>query len=888
MKKLYIIDASGYLFRSYFAIRNITNARGESTNALFGFIRSVMKLIKDFHPDYIVAVFDGPNNSSAREAIYSDYKAHRSEMPGDLGYQIRWAHQFCELMGIPHLNIADVEADDTMGTVALWGKQHSFTTYLCTSDKDMCQLVDEKTFILNTFKENLVWGVAEVEQNFGVPPKQMVDWLAIVGDSSDNVPGIPGFGPKTATALLQEAGSLDNMLSHPEKIANQKRRDVVLQEKEKVLLSRKLVSLKTDVEIPNDLNFYALKPPKMVDLKDFYASMNFNSLIRELEEAPVAQESKPVLAESTAYHLVDDEQALHKLIQLLSQHKEICFTTEATHTQPLKGELLGLGFSVKEKDAWYVPVEGVLGKQKVLEALKPLFLSHGFYGHNVKYDILVLAKEGIEVKKITFDTTLASYLLNSHSRQHNLEHLTLEYFGKIMTSIESLTGKGKKEISLREVEIAKVVHHCCEMADFSFRLKQVLEQQLQERKLLKLLLELELPLLPVLAKMEKAGIFVDLPYLSHMSKELMREIQHLEQEIYQMAGETFNLNSPKQLSHILFTKMGIHPPKKTATGHSTNADVLESLREEHPLAGKLLDYRVLEKLRSTYVDALPEEVNPKTERIHCNFNQTVTATGRLSCQDPNLQNIPVRSDLGRKIRKAFRPQKEGWSYLAADYSQIELRLLAHLSEDLRLIEAFKNHEDIHTRTAAAILHIPIDQVTKGQRYQAKAVNFGIVYGQQAFGLSQELGIDVKEAGNFINAYFNQFPLIRKFVEECKEKTRQTGRAVTMTGRERLIPEIHSKNHMIRVAAERLAVNTPLQGTAADLIKMAMIQIDRELCKENLRAEMILQIHDELLFEVPNEEIPQLEKLVRNIMQNVFSLKVPLVVDITIGKNWEEC
>jgi DNA polymerase-1 len=894
MKKLYLIDASGFLFRAYFAIRNITNARGESTNALFGFIRSLLKLFKDFHPDHVVAVFDGENNSAAREAIYEQYKAHRSECPKDLGYQIDWAREFCELMGIPHLNISNVEADDTMGTVAKWAEKQGYTSFLCTSDKDMCQLVNEQIKILNTYKDNLILGPAEVEENFGVRPDQIIDLLAIIGDSSDNVPGVSGIGPKTASALLKEYGTLDNLLAQVDQLTG-KKREQLTQGREMALLSRKLVELNTEVEVPHDESFYKLGAPNRPKLREFYADKNFNTLIKELEETPAAaaEQTSPQMmqvAEETDYQLVDDQKALQELVHLLAEQKEICFKTFADDWHPMRGGLVGMAFCVKERQAYYLPVNGSLGLEAVVKAIKPIVESPhlDFFGHNVKFDIELLSHYGIKIPHLTFDTILASYLLNSHIRQHSVDSLALEYWSRIKSSLQSLTGKGKHEIPVQNLPALNLTPYCCEEADLIFRLKQHLSTLLEERNLSKVLLELELPLTSVLAEMERHGIYVDVADLQEKSKEFARQIRQLEGEIYQLAGEEFNLNSPKQLSAILFQKLGIHPPKKTATGHSTNAEVLESLVDEHPIAAKLLEYRAVEKLRSTYVDALPAEVNSKTKRIHCNFNQTVAATGRLSCQDPNLQNIPVRTELGRSIRGAFKPQQQGWSFLGADYSQIELRLLAHFSEDPTLIEAFQHHQDIHAHTAATVMNIPIEQVTPEQRHQAKAVNFGIVYGQQAFGLSQGLKIDVKEASAFIKKYFERYSHVKAFVEGNKQKARETGKAVTIIGRERLIPEIHSKNFVLRGAAERLAMNTPLQGSAADLIKLAMLEVDRQLRKHQLHSFMILQIHDELVFEAPDQELDQLKNIVKTAMEGIFKLKVPLVVNISIGKNWEEC
>jgi DNA polymerase-1 len=890
MQKLYVIDASGYLYRSYFAIRNMTNAKGESTNALFGFIRSIQKLIKDFHPDHIVAVFDGPRNAAKRVAIYPEYKAHRAQMPADLRYQIEWAHKFCELAGIPQLNVPEAEADDVMGSVGKWASHHDCEVFLCTSDKDMCQLVNDKVFILNTHKENLLLNAEEVEKIHGVPPNKIIDLLSIVGDASDNIPGLSGFGPKTAVELLKSMGSLDYILEHPEEVPGKKKQETIINDKEKALISRRLVIIDTDVDFPKEKDFFHVKPIHKEELKEFYASMNFNSLIKELEQATSETSSQKQTPEEVQYTLVDDESAFQELLNRLKKEKEICFDTETTDIHPLAAELVGIGFAVKPGTAWYVPVNGQLGLKKVLEGVKSLFENKaiGFFGHNVKYDYHVLQNYDITVANVCFDTILASYVLNSHARQHSLDALSLEYFGKVKIATSELIGKGKKQITMREVPIPDVSHYCCEDVDYTVRLKQLFEPLLQERKLEKLYRTIELPLMPILAGMERHGIFLDVPHLEHSSVDVSKEISQLQSDIFGMAGKEFNLNSPLQLKKILFEDLQIPYPKKRASDLSTNEEILQLLQGEFPIAGKILEYRKVEKLRSTYIETLPKEVNPKTGRIHCTFNQAGTATGRLACQDPNLQNIPVRTAAGRKIREAFRPEKKGWSYLAADYSQVELRLLAHLSEDPQLIESFKNNEDIHARTAAAIYNIPLTDVTKEQRYSAKAVNFGIIYGQQAYGLSQELGISPAEAAKFIETYFSRFTRVREFLESCKEKARKTGRAVTITGRERLIPEINNNNGMLRAQAERLAVNTPLQGTAADIIKMAMLKMDSLLHKEHKLGYMILQIHDELIFEVPDFELLDFEPLVRESMERVISLKVPLLIDITIGKNWKEC
>lgn len=887
MEKLYVIDASGYLYRNYFAIRGMTNPKGESTNSIYGFIRSVLKLMKDFHPDHIVAVFDGPKSIASRVEIYKDYKAHRKEMPGDLRYQIEWAQQYCDMMGIPKLCVTGVEADDTIGSVACWAADKGYHVYMCTSDKDMAQLVGEHIHLLNTFKENQILDAKGVEEAYGVPPHLIIDLLALTGDASDNVPGIAGIGPKTATSLLQQFGSLEEILNNPEKVGG-KKTQVIIDQAENARISRQLVTINSQVDFPKDKTFFSLKQPDLPKLKEFFTYMNFHSLLRELDEATPA-EAKQTAIEGN-YQVVDDAEEFKKLLEDLAKHSEVCLDILATESCPLRGEIVGLAFATDPKKAFYLPANGKLGLKFILEGLKPLLENPkiGFFGHNLKEDMHHLKDYGITIASVTFDIAIASYILNSHKRQHSMETLLLEQFGKVKAPISDLTGKGRKQIGLLDVPIEQLCVYCCEDVDATYRLKLQFEKELEERKLSRVFKEIELPLVHVLMEMERQGIYLDVPCLEEVSKYVVGKINRLEEEIYTLAGEHFNLNSPKQLGEILFTKLGIPAPKKTSTGLSTNADVLEFLAPDYPIASKMLEYRTVEKLRSTYIDALPAMISPKDQRIHCTFNQFVAATGRLSCQDPNLQNIPIRSEMGRLVRQAFRPQKKGWSYLAADYSQIELRLLAHLSNDPILLNAFQNNEDIHVHTASIIFDIPLEQVTKEQRNQAKAVNFGVIYGQGAFGLSQALGIEVRKASAFINTYFQRYSKVKEYLESSKEKSRQTGKAVTVTGRERIIPEINSKNGILRSAAERLAINTPLQGTAADLIKLAMLKIDQKLRKDKNLGYMILQVHDELIFEIPDFEIVSLEPMIRSTMESVFKLKVPLLVDITIGKNWKEC
>ncbi|MBS0606270.1 MAG: DNA polymerase I [Parachlamydiales bacterium] len=893
MQSLYIVDAVNFLFRSYYAIGPMSNPKGASTNALYGFIRSIYKIINDFSPDYFIAVFDGPDNKKSRTAIYKEYKGHRAGMPEDLFPQLDQAQYFCEIAGIPSLTLSGVEADDTMGSVAKWAEKKGINVFLCSSDKDLCQLVTDHVKLVHPHKDNLVVDRKKVKELFGVRPDQMIDYLAMVGDASDNIPGLEGFGPKTAASLLEEFGTLEKILANPDRLSG-KKREVVINGQEIALLSKQLATIQTDLDIPHEELFYHLKTPDLPRVQAFYHEMHFLSLLRELSApqapAPTKTKSSSTADDKTSYQLINDEDSLAELVRSLSSEKEICVDTETTSVKPMWAQLVGIGLGSSHGKAYYIPLNGDIKREKVVQIVKPLLENPDicFIGHNIKYDMHVLANEGIELSSAGFDTLLASYLINPHVQRHNLDELSLEHFGKVKIPIDDLIGKGKKQITMAEVPIEEVCAYCCEDVDYTLRLKTLFQKELEKADLTSLFATIEMPLISVLFRMERAGIYVDVNKLEKMSHELSRELHHLEKQIYAIAGESFNINSPKQLSVILFEKMGIKPPKKTATGYSTAADVLESLQESAPIVKKILEYRTLEKLRSTYVDALPEQIYPKTHRIHCTFNQSIAATGRLSCQDPNLQNIPVRTEAGKKIREAFKPQKPHHTFVSADYSQIELRLLAHLSQDPALIAAFEAGEDIHAYTASLVFDVPLNKVTPQMRYQSKAVNFGIVYGQQAYGLSQELGIEFKEAAAFIETYFERYKKIKEFLNFCKDSVRKTGRAVTLTGRQRPIPDIHSKNPMLRAQAERLAVNTPLQGTAADLIKLAMLAVDALLKKEFGHTAMILQIHDELLFEVPDDQVDKLSKKVKHVMETVMDLSVPLVVDISIGKNWGEC
>lgn len=892
MKKLYILDAVNFLFRSYYAIGSMTNPKGDSTNALYGFIRSVFKLIKEHSPTHLVAVFDGPENTKSRRELYSDYKIHRSGMPEDLIYQLNWAIEFCEIAGIPSLVVPGVEADDVMGSLAKWTEENGVTSYLCSSDKDLAQLVKPHTFVLNIHKNNLVLDREKVKEIYGVFPEQIIDLLAMMGDSSDNIPGLPGIGPKTAASLLEEYETLENIYTQIDTLKG-KKKDIFLENKDSALLSKQLATIHVGIPFPKQETFFKLKEPDLEKVKALYQEMHFMTLLKELHLPEKKSEELDLdfgVDDSVlTYTLINDEKELEKLIHLLEKEKELCIDTETTSLSIHDAKLVGIGVGKQAKEAWYIPLNGNIAPDRVIALCKPLLENPqiAFFGHNIKYDLHILQlAAGIHVRTIGFDTMVASYLLAPQKQRHSLDALSLELFGKVKTPTSDLIGKGKKQITMAEVPIEKVAAYCAEDVDYTIRLKEKLEKNLLEQGLDTLFRTLELPLIPVLMGMEEKGIFLDREKMEQMHQYLEEKIDELKEIIFDLAKQEFNLNSPRQLGEVLFERMEIRPAKKTATGYSTAADVLDALRDTHPIISHILTYRALEKLRSTYVDALPNQVNQKTGRIHPNFSQSTAATGRLSCQDPNLQNIPVRSEEGRKIRTAFIPEKEGWRFLSADYSQIELRLLAHLSDDPALIKAFQEGEDIHAFTAALVYDVPLEEVTPKMRYSAKTVNFGILYGQSAFGLSKELGIAVEEAKAFIETYFQRYKKVRDYLTACVENVKEKGYSLTLMGRKRPIPEIDNKNAFIRSAAERLAINTPLQGTSADLIKKAMIEIDRYM--QEKKGFMILQIHDELVFELPSAEIDEVGTKVKGLMEGAMELKIPLVVDISIGKNWGEC
>jgi len=889
---LYLIDGSSYIFRAFYGIRQfLSNSKGLPTNALYGFTTMLSKVVRDEQPDYLAVVFDS-KAKTFRHDMYPEYKANRDTPPEELAEQFPYFEPLVEAFNMVSLRQDGFEADDIIGTLAKMGEQAGMAVTIVSGDKDMMQLISPNVHMLDTMKDKR-FKKPEVIDKFGVPPEKVIEVMGLMGDSSDNIPGVKGVGPKTATELIQKYGSIEELYKHIDEIEKQKLKDKLETDKDNALLSRKLVTIDTEMKLDCEVADLKMKEPDIEKLRAMFTELGFQSLLAGLPEA--GQESGALPADESKkveshYETIMDKQALDALVKKLKKVKEFALDLETTSKHPVVAEMVGISFSWAEGEACYIPVShrylGVpeqLDKQKVIEALKPLLEDGKLkkFGHNIKYDLIVLANEGVALKGIAFDSMLASYVLDPSKRQHGLDALALEMLGHQNITYADVAGKGAKQIGFDEVEIEPAAEYAAEDSDITWRLTHALKARLKDETL-KLYEELELPLIDVLAAMEQAGVRVDREHLKKLSRQLDKDLKKLENEIYALAGEPFNINSPKQLAVILFEKLGLEGKKKT----STDMSVMEELADEHELPAKIVNFRQLSKLKSTYVDALPLEIFDKTGRVHTSYNQTVAATGRLSSSDPNLQNIPIRSDLGKEIRQAFVAEGDGW-LLSADYSQIELRILAHLSGDPALIRAFKKGEDIHTRTAAEIFGQPLDAVDEDGRRMAKAVNFGIVYGLSAFGLSRQLKISPRDAKEFIDQYFDLYKNVKTFMDRTIEDARQIGYTVTVMNRRRYLPDLHSKNRQVRESAERVAINSPVQGSAADMIKVAMVRLHRNLAKQKLKSKMIMQVHDELVFECPAQEKKEVEALVKSEMEGVWPMKVPVVVHLDWGRNWDE-
>ena len=884
---LYLIDGSAYIYRAYHAIRSLSNSRGLPTNATYGFTRMLIKLMTDRRPSHVAMFFDA-KGPTFRHERFADYKANRPPMPDDLVQQLPWIRKVTEAFNIPVFEMAGYEADDLIGTLARHGEAGGFQVVMVTGDKDFKQLVTDHCTIWDPMKDKTI-DPATIREDYDLTPAQIIDVMGLSGDTSDNVPGVPGIGEKTAVKLIQTFGSLDGVYADIDRITAKKQKTNLITFKDQAQLSRELVTIATDA--PIDFDPAALEAGAADDdaLTALFAELEFRQLQQEYAHPDESVERD--------YQAITEPAALDALIERLKAADRFALDTETTSTDPMRARLVGISVAVTPGQAWYIPVDHrylgaprQLAAETVLERLRPVPADPAIakIGQNIKYDWMVLRRHGVDLAGVDFDTMVASYLLDPGKRAHNLDQIALDHLGHKTIKYEEVAGKGKNAVTFDQVLVEKAIPYACEDADITLSVYAIFSPLLEENNLSELMNTVEMPLVPVLLEMEMTGVCVDRDRLHDLSKSFAGQLEQLERQIFEVAGERFNINSSQQLGQILFDKLKLPVQKKTKkkTGYSTDVEVLTTLARSHELPALVLRHRSLAKLKSTYADALIELIHPETGRIHTSFNQTVAATGRLSSSDPNLQNIPIRTEEGREIRKAFVP-RHGWRFLAADYSQIELRILAHCSEDPILIQSFVDDEDIHTRTASEVFQVFPQMITDDLRRQAKAINFGIIYGMSAFGLARELDISNKMAQTYIDHYFDRYQGVKAFIEQTIAAAHETHRTSTLLGRIRQLPDIASRNRNVRQFAERTAVNTPIQGTAADLIKLAMIHVDRRLREEKMQTAMLLSVHDEMIFEVPPEEMAAATDIVREEMENVWALAVPLKVNIASGDNWAE-
>ncbi|QDT68694.1 DNA polymerase I [Planctomycetes bacterium MalM25] len=901
---VYVVDAHSLIFQVFHAIPEMTSPRGEPVNAVFGFTKDLLKLIEEKRPDALICAFDPPGDTF-RHDLYPVYKGERGEMPGELRSQFPMIQSVVEALGVPIVSVPRFEADDVLATVSRLCDEAEVRCRLVTGDKDCRQLITEHVAVYNIRKDHVYDAVA-LESDWGIRPDQVVDFQALVGDKVDNVPGVPLIGPKIARELLTQFGDLKGVLDNAELVKGAKRKQNLMEGREMALLSQQLVRLDQHMAIEIDWQAARIGEHDHDRLAELFAGFGFRSLGERAAALGGGGGVEQAQWEAD-YRVVDTPETLDELVETLRGCETIAVDTETTSINQREAQLVGIAVGWAEGEAAYVPVRGpdgdrVLPVDLVLEKLRPILENPSVakVGQNLKYDAVVFRGAGVTLRGVAFDTMIASYLLDAGERTHNLDVLSERYLGHTTTKISELIGKGKNQKRIDSVPVADVGAYAGEDADVPFRLWPLLHDRLDQQSLLTLADDLETPLIEVLAEMEWNGVRVDKQRLAELSTQFGDRLQELAEEIELLVGHPFNLASPKQLAAVLFQELGLPVVKKTKTGPSTDASVLEQLAEQHPLPKLIVEHRQYAKLRGTYVDALPELVNAETGRVHCSFNQVVAATGRLSCSDPNLQNIPIRTEEGRQIRSAFTSAESGWKLLSADYSQIELRVLAHFSEDETLCQAFAEGQDIHTLVASQVNGVSLDEVTSDLRRGAKAVNFGIIYGQSAFGLAKSLGIPQDEAARFISDYFARYPGVADFMLDTLQTCHQQGYVETLLGRRRAISGVRApgppkgslfddRPQPIQMnLPERTAVNTVIQGTAADLIKLAMLAVHRRMREEGLRAKLILQIHDELVFDTPEEELDQLTTLVTEEMQNVAELRAPLAVDVGVGDNWAEC
>jgi DNA polymerase-1 len=885
----YVLDAFSLIFQVFHAIPEMTGPSGQPTQAVFGIFRDLMNLYRERKPDYLAAAFDGPG-PVFRSEIYAEYKANRPEMPDDLVPQIPVIRRLFEGFRVPVLIEPGMEADDIIATLARRAEERGLDVVIVTADKDARQLISDQVRVLNLRKNKYI-DSAELEKEWGIRPDQVVDFLALTGDSVDNVPGVPGIGEGFAASFLKEFGTLDYLLANLSRVKQPKKQQSLRDHAETARRARTLVRLRDDLAIPLDWELLKTQLPNVESLKALCGECGFHRFRDELEiqYAPLKIER----SWQAVYHTVNSPEAVARFIDELKSQPKICIDTETTGIDPLRADLVGISMSWRAGEAYYLPVRGpagssLLDQASTLEWLRPVLLDPAVekVGQNIKYDMLALKRAGLELAGPITDTMVLSYLLESGERNHNLDQLSQRLLDHTMIPITDLIGKGKNQGRMDDVPLEKITEYAGEDADATWRIAQILAERVRAEGLWDLYAELERPLISVLARMEAAGIKVDVERLQQLSREFAARMDAIETEVYALAGRTFNINSGPQLRQVLFDELKLPPLQKTPKGEqSTAQDVLEELALKHPVPALLIQHRQLAKLKSTYLDALPALVNPDDGRIHASFNQSVAATGRLSSSDPNLQNIPVRTQDGRQIRQAFLAGRPGWLLLTADYSQIELRILAHYSDDPALCRAFARDQDIHRAVASRIFQVAEADVDDRMRGVAKTVNFGVVYGQSAYGLSSRLGISQAEAASFIEAYFQEYAGVDRFITATLEAAQKAGRVETILGRRRPINGIKSTTGRSRNLAERTAINTVIQGSAADLIKRAMILLDRSLRDQGFQARMLLQIHDELVFEAPVDEIARLAEVVQKEMTSALDLKVPLKVDVAAGPNW---
>ncbi|TAN67547.1 MAG: DNA polymerase I [Methylobacter sp.] len=909
-ERLILVDGSSFLFRAYHAVPPLTNANGEPTNAIYGVSNMLRKLIADYHSDYITVVFDAPGKTF-RNDLYDQYKAHRPPMPDDLRVQIAPLHSLIRAMGLPLIIESGVEADDVLGALAQHAEQQGLDVIISTGDKDMAQLVNEHIILENTMS-NTRMDIQGVIDKFGVKPEQIIDYLALIGDTVDNIPGVPKVGPKTAAKWLEQYQTLENLIAHADQITG-KIGENLRASLDQLPLSKQLTTIKCDLDLPYGIEDLKQQPMDRAELRNLLAELGFSSWLKTLDAStePVLSiaeglsttsieaaqtEDKPAKVDSS-YETVLTEQHFNDWLAQLDKAELFAFDTETTSLNYSKAQIVGVSFALIPGKAAYVPLAhdypgapDQLNRSEILEKLRPLLENphKAKLGQNLKYDMHVLANHGIALHGIAHDTMLESYVLNSTATKHNMDDLAKAYLGVETIHYEDVAGKGAKQIGFQEVSIEQAAPYAAEDADITLQLHQVLSAKLaQHPKLLELYTEMEIPLLSVLARIEHNGVLIDTAMLAQQSLELSSQIISLEQHAHDLAGQTFNLGSPKQIQDILYDQQKLPVLKKTPKGQpSTEESVLQELALDYPLPKLILEHRSLSKLKSTYTDKLPQQVDEQTGRVHTSYHQAVAATGRLSSSDPNLQNIPIRSEEGRKIRQAFIAP-EGKKILAADYSQIELRIMAHLSADEGLLKAFTEGQDVHRATAAEVFGVAPEQVTTDLRRSAKAINFGLIYGMSAFGLAQQLGLSRNQAQSYIDLYFARYPGVLNYMNSIKEQAREQGYVETLFGRRLYLPEINSRNAARRQYAERTAINAPMQGTAADIIKRAMIAADRWLYRDNPDAKMIMQVHDELVFEIAQDQLDDCAANIRTLMCMAANLDVPLIVDIGIGDNWDE-